>query len=77
MQHPNKHTCNVHLKKQMKHCEQMLATYVYKPLQHMQHPGILLQHPYATLATYTSETSGTYVWNTRFSTQHGAGGAAN
>jgi hypothetical protein len=24
-----KHTCNVHLKKQMKHLEQMLAIYVY------------------------------------------------
>jgi hypothetical protein len=29
MQHLNKHTCNVHLKKKMKHLERTLATYVY------------------------------------------------
>jgi hypothetical protein len=29
MQHLNKHACNVHVKKQMKYLEQMLATYVY------------------------------------------------
>jgi hypothetical protein len=29
MKHPNKYTCNIRLKKQMKHLEQTLATYVY------------------------------------------------
>ena len=29
MQHPNKHTCNIRLKKQMKHLERALATYLY------------------------------------------------
>ena len=29
MQHPNKHTCNIRLKKEMKHWEQTFITYVY------------------------------------------------
>jgi tellurite resistance protein TehA-like permease len=29
MQYIGKHTCNIHLKKQMKHWGQMFATYVY------------------------------------------------
>jgi hypothetical protein len=29
MQHPNKHTCNIRLKKQIKHLEQTFATCVY------------------------------------------------
>jgi hypothetical protein len=30
-----------------------------QPLQHMQHPDLLLQYPYETLETYTSETTET------------------
>ena len=29
MQHSDKHTCNIRLKKQVKHWEQTFATYVY------------------------------------------------
>jgi hypothetical protein len=46
----------------------MLTTYVYKPLEHMQYPDLLVQHSYETLATYyeTSETLETYACNMRF-----------
>jgi hypothetical protein len=65
MQHSNKHTCNIRLKRQMKHLERTLATYVYNHCNicnisvsfcniHMKH----LQH--------TSETSETYSCNMRF-----------
>jgi hypothetical protein len=49
MQHPDKQTFNIHLKTQMKHWEQKLATYVYK---HCNIPNLLLHHSYKTLATY-------------------------
>jgi hypothetical protein len=60
MQHPNKHTCNIRLKKQMKHLEHMLATYMYNHCNmcnitiyfcniHMKH----LQHTSETLKTYS------------------------
>jgi hypothetical protein len=63
MQHSNKHTCNIHTseKKQMKHWEQELATYVYN------HCNITiyfcnirmkyLQHTSETFKTLSAETS--------------------
>ena len=68
MQHPDKHTCNLRLKQQMKHFEQTLTTYVYS---HCNMCNILiyfcnilmkhLQHPFET-----SETLETYFCNMRF-----------
>ena len=58
MQHPNKHTYNIRLEK-----DKIFGTDAcnirVQPLQHVQHPDLLLKHPYETLATYTSETSET------------------
>jgi hypothetical protein len=52
MQHPNKHIYNIRLKK----IDETLKTEAYnirvQPLQHMQYPDLLLQHPYETIATY-------------------------
>jgi hypothetical protein len=52
----------------MKHLKHIVKT----PLQHVQHPDLLLKHPDATLATYkrrqmkhlryVSETLGTYMY---------------
>ena len=64
MQQPNKHICNIHLKKQMKHLEQTLATYVYSHCNicnisiyfctiYMKH----LQHAYETPETYACNMS--------------------
>jgi hypothetical protein len=51
MQHPDKHTCNVRLKK-----DETLGTDAcnirVQPLQYMQHPDLFFQHPYETLETY-------------------------
>jgi hypothetical protein len=49
MQYSDKHTCNIHLK-----TDKTLETDAYnihvQTLQHMQHPDLLLQHPYETVA---------------------------
>jgi hypothetical protein len=68
MQHPIEHTCNICLKKQMKHLKQTLATYVYNHCNicnisiylcniHMKH----MQH-----TSETSETLKTYACNICF-----------
>ena len=68
MQHSDKHTCNIRLKKQVKHWEQTFATYVYNHCNicniqiyfcniHTKH----LQH-----ISETSETIKTYACNMRF-----------
>jgi hypothetical protein len=44
-------TCNIHLER-MKHLQHTLETYVYSHYKHVQHPDLLLQHRYTTLATY-------------------------
>ena len=68
IQRPDKHTYNIRLKKQMKHLEQTLATYVYNHCNicnvliyfcniYMKH----LQHAYKTpktLETYVCNMSG-------------------
>ena len=68
MQHPNKHACNIHLEKQMKHLEQTLATYVYSHCNKYNIPIYFcninikrLQHIIGT-----SETLETYSCNMRF-----------
>jgi hypothetical protein len=69
---PDKHPCNVHLKKQMKHWQQMFATYIYNHCDicnitiyfcniYMKH----LQHTSKTSATLETDTS-----NIRFQAQH-------
>ena len=57
---PDKHTCDMHLK----NTDETLVIDLYnirvQPLQHMQHPDILLQHPSKTFATCFWNT-----WNIR------------
>jgi hypothetical protein len=66
MQHPNKHTYNVSLKKQMKHLEQTFSTYVYSHYNIYNIPiyfcNILMKHLY-----HISETFEKYVCNIRWS----------
>jgi hypothetical protein len=54
IQHANKHTCNITLKK-----DETFGTDAYnirvQPLQHVQHPDLFLKHSYETLA-HISET---------------------
>jgi hypothetical protein len=61
MQHPDKRICNIHMKKQMKHWEHKLATYVYN---HCDIYNILI---YFCNTYETSETLETY------GLQHGRG----
>jgi hypothetical protein len=69
MQPSDKHTCNIRWKK----TDETLRTGAYnirvQPLLHMQHPDLLSQHPYETLAIYLKifETLETYACNMRFS----------
>jgi hypothetical protein len=46
MQHPNKHTCNVRLEKTDETFGTDACNIRVEPLQHMQHPDLLLQHTY-------------------------------
>ena len=55
MQHPNKHICNVRLKKQMKHWKQKLATYAYN------HCNIC--NIRSTFATSILNNCNIYLWN--------------
>jgi hypothetical protein len=68
MQHPKKHTCNVYLKKHMKHLEQILATYMYSYCNMCNIPiyfcNIHLKHLQHT--SETSETIKLYACNMRF-----------
>jgi hypothetical protein len=74
MQHLNKTELQHTFKKQMKHWEQMLATCCKKPLQHMQHLNLPLQHPYENSCNIPlKHMVATHV----FSAQHGADGATN
>jgi hypothetical protein len=52
MQHPDKHTYNIHLKKTDKTLATEVCNISVQPLQYMQHPDLLLQDPLETLATY-------------------------
>jgi hypothetical protein len=68
MQHPNKHTCNILLKKQMKHLEQTLVTYMYSHCNICNIP-IYFCNISMTHLQHTSETSETfeiYACNMRF-----------
>jgi hypothetical protein len=51
MQHTDKHTCNLSEKS-----KETLGTDTHnirvQPLQHMQHPDLVLQHPHKTLEAY-------------------------
>jgi hypothetical protein len=68
MQHPNKHTCNIRLDKTDELLEKEACNIRVQPLQHMQHPGLNLQHGRKHLqhTSETSETLETYVCNMRF-----------
>jgi hypothetical protein len=61
MQHLDKHICNVRLKKDQEH---ILATYVYNHLQQTQHTNLLLQRPYTTHISETTETDLQHVLKT-------------
>jgi hypothetical protein len=62
MQHPNKNTCNIRLKKQMKHLKQMLATYMYSHFNIFNIP-IFFYNIHMKHLQHTSETTETYVCN--------------
>jgi hypothetical protein len=68
MQHPNKHTYNVYLKKQMKHLEWTLKTYVYNHCNmcniQIYFCNIHMKHLQRT--SEISETSETYSCNMSF-----------
>jgi hypothetical protein len=52
MQHSDKHTCNIRLKTQMRHCGQTLTTYVYNHCNICNIFDLLLQNPYETIGPY-------------------------
>jgi hypothetical protein len=59
MQYPNKHTCNIRRKKQMKHWKHELATYVYNHYNMCNIPIYF----YNIRMKHLQRTSKTFVWN--------------
>jgi hypothetical protein len=52
MEHPTKHACKIGKKTEKKTLETEPCNICVQQLQHMQHPDLLLEYPYETLATY-------------------------
>jgi hypothetical protein len=68
MHHSDKHTCNIHLKKQMKHWEQAFAAYVYNHCN-IYNISIYFYNIHTKPLQHTSktyETIETYACNMRF-----------